>query len=124
MKGQDDYTRGALASIPGRQKLRARIEELDQSVPEVSADRYPGDLYLVWKRLPGENQLKIYKRSGMKGQDTLLLDPEKIKLENACQSIGRNKIRDMVMWHDRKYLAVGVIPGRSGRASGKSYRNG
>jgi len=55
MKAQNDHTRAALASIPGRPQLLARIRELDQSVPQVGASRLPGDLYLIYKRLPTED---------------------------------------------------------------------
>jgi prolyl oligopeptidase len=46
-KGQNDYARATLAALPGRAKLLARIQELDQSVPLVDAERFPGDLYVV-----------------------------------------------------------------------------
>jgi hypothetical protein len=39
--GQGDYTRSVLDRIPGRDLLLARIEELDQTVPEVVAIRLP-----------------------------------------------------------------------------------
>ena len=35
-KGQDAYTRGVLAKIPGRDALLARMKELDHSVPALS----------------------------------------------------------------------------------------
>ena len=79
-KGQNDYTRSVLAAIPGRGRLLARIEELDRSVPKIFAWRLPENLYLVAKLLPGENVLKLYKRRGLIGEDTLLLDPERITL--------------------------------------------
>src|SRR4051794_33118213 len=51
-KGQDNYTRSVLARIPGRDRLLARIKELDQTVPQVGARRLPGDIYLVSKQMP------------------------------------------------------------------------
>jgi prolyl oligopeptidase len=59
MNPQNDYTRAVLASIPGRQQLLARIEELDASRPRVFARRLPGDVYLVQKHLPGEDVFKL-----------------------------------------------------------------
>jgi prolyl oligopeptidase family protein len=41
-KGQDNCTRSVLATIPGRDRLLARIKELDQTVPQVGARRLPG----------------------------------------------------------------------------------
>ena len=112
-KGQNDYTRAVLASIPGREKVLARIKELDQTVPQVFATRLPGDLYLILKQLPGENTSKLYKRHGLSGEDTLLVDPEKIQLAPAAQSRGKNTIYGYVASHDNKYLAVCIIPGGS-----------
>jgi prolyl oligopeptidase len=112
-KAQNDVTRAALASIPGRDQLLKRIGELDASVPRVSADRLPGDVYLVSKRLPGEDASKIYRRVGLTGTDTLIADPEKIKLGAASQAKGKNTFSDYSVSYDSRYLAVGVIPGGS-----------
>jgi hypothetical protein len=40
MRAQNEYTRGVLASIPGRERLLARIRQLDQSVPQVFQAMY------------------------------------------------------------------------------------
>ncbi len=90
-KGQNEYTRAILAKIPGRAKLLSRIRELDQSVPRVFAGRLPGDVYLIFKRLPNEDTEKIYLRNGLKGTDRLLVDPEKIKLAPEDQAKGKNE---------------------------------
>ena len=82
LKGQNDYTRAALSTISGRQQLLARIEALDESVPQVGARRLPGNSYLIFKRLPGENVFKLYRRAALEGQDVLLLDPEKVTLQH------------------------------------------
>ena len=65
-KNQNDYTRATLANIPGRDKLLARIKELDQSVPVTvfGVQRLPGDLYFYRKVLAGENIPKLYVRKG------------------------------------------------------------
>lgn len=112
-KGQDNYTRSLLARIPGRDRLLARIKELDQTVPQVGARRLPGDIYLVSKQMPGENVFKIYRRNGLNGQDTLLVDPEQVKLAPAAQKKGKNTIWGYAPSRDNKYLAVCIIPGGS-----------
>jgi prolyl oligopeptidase len=76
MKAQNDYTRGVLANIPGREQLLARIRTLDETVPEVQAARLPGEVYLIMKRLPSEILYKLYVRQGLNGEDKLLVDPE------------------------------------------------
>jgi len=112
-KGQNDYTRAVLASLPGRAQLLTRIRELDQSVPQVNAMRLPGDLYIIWKRLPTEDVFKLYLRSGLTGQDRLLIDPEKIRLTAANQSKGKSDILGAAVSDDGNYMAVGIVPGGS-----------
>jgi prolyl oligopeptidase len=115
MKAQNDYTRAALASIPGRTQLLARIQELDQAVPRVFAQQLPGDLYLVQKRLPTEDVAKLYLRLGLTGEDKLLVDPEKVTLAVPNQGKGKNTIHYFAPSRDNKYVAVGIAPGGSER---------
>jgi prolyl oligopeptidase len=112
-KAQNAYTRSVLAKIPGRAKLLARIRELDKSVPRVMAERLPGDTYLIRKRLPGEDTRKMYLRTGMKGTDRLLVDPEKIKLRPEDQARGKNEIAGSALSDDGKLLVVTLTPGGS-----------
>jgi prolyl oligopeptidase len=112
-KAQNNYTRTVLDTIPGRARLLARIRELDQSIPEVFATRLPDDIYLVWKRLPNEDVMKLYLRNGLKGTDRLLADPEKIKLTAEDQARGKNTIANIAVSPDGKLMVVGITPGGS-----------
>src|ERR1700691_1042555 len=112
-KAQNDYTRATLDGIPGRGKLLERIRELDQSVPQVGAGRMPGDVYMIWKRLPNEDVAKIYLRKRLKGIDRLLVDPEKIKLTAEDQAKGKNEITDISLSADGKLMVIGIVPGGS-----------
>ncbi len=112
-KGQNEYTRAILDKIPGRAKLLARIRELDQSVPRVFARRLPGDVYLIFKRLPNEDTEKVYLRDGLKGTDRLLVDPEKIKLTPEDQAKGKNGITNSAVSADGKLLVATIVPGGS-----------
>ncbi len=115
MKAQNDYTRAALASIPGRAHLLARIREFNLSVPKVQAQPLPGDLYIVSKRLPTEDVDKLYLRQGLKGEDKLLVDPEKITLAAPNHGKGKNAIQYFALSPDKKYAAVGIAPGGAER---------
>src|SRR5262249_5905190 len=53
------------------------------------------------------------RRVGLTGRDSLLVDPEKIKLRGASQRKGKNTLRGLAVSRDSRYLAVGVIPGGS-----------
>jgi prolyl oligopeptidase len=78
MKAQNEHTRSVLDRIPGRKKLLARIQELDDAVTArvTSVRRLPGGRYFYLKRLPQDNNPKLYMREGLTGQETLLVDPE------------------------------------------------
>jgi len=113
MKAQDDYTRAALASIPGREKLLASIRKFDQSAPQVFAARLPGDVYLIQKRTAKGNINKLYLRHGLGGEDKLLVDPENVKLITPNQGKGTNAILGASPSQDSRYMAVGIAPGGS-----------
>jgi prolyl oligopeptidase len=115
MKAQNGYTRSMLARIPGRNQLFARIRQLDQSVPQVQAQRLPGDVYLILKRLPTENISKLYIRRGLNGEDKLLVDPEKVTLAAGNRGKGTNAILYFAPSRDSKYVAVGIAPGGAER---------
>jgi prolyl oligopeptidase len=112
-KAQNDYARAVLAGIPGRGRLLQRIEALDESVPQVGVRRLPGNIYDIFKRLPGDNVFKLYRRVGMTGPDTLLVDPEAVKLAPSSQNKGKNTISGGATSGDSRYEAVGIIPGGS-----------
>jgi prolyl oligopeptidase len=113
IKAQSDYTNATLAAIAGRAALLARIKQLDQSVPQVTAVPLPGDAYLIQKRLPTEDVAKLYFRQGLTGSDKLLVDPEKVKLSPENAGKGRNAIAYFQPSLDAKYVAVGIGPGGS-----------
>ncbi len=115
MKAQNDYTRAALARIPGRGKLLERIRHLDQTVPQVQAVELPGNLYLIFKRLPTGNVAKLYLRHGLNGPDRLLVDPEAVKLAAPSQHKGKNVILYFTASQDARYVAVGIAPGGAER---------
>ena len=115
IKAQNEYTRGVLASIPGREPLLARIRTFDETVPQVGASRLPGDVYLITKRLPSEILYKLYVRRGLSGEDKLLVDPEQVKIAAVNQRKGKNAIQYSDVSLDNKYVAVGIAPGGSER---------
>jgi prolyl oligopeptidase len=115
MKAQNDYTRALLAKIPGREQLLARIRTLDETVPQVQAQRLPGDVYLIMKRLPSEILYKLYVRQGLNGGDKLLVDPEQVKIAVENQSKGKNAIQYFGQSLDNRYVGVGVAPGGAER---------
>src|SRR5450432_4584452 len=79
IKGQADYAQHVLRAIPGRDRLLARIEELDEGAPYRFAivHRWPnGDMHYL-KRLANENIYKLYFHDAKSKHDRLLFDPHR-----------------------------------------------
>jgi len=105
-KGQNDYTRGVLARIPGRQELLARIKVLGESAPAKVSDvrSLPGGRYFYQKRLASEDVAKLYTRAGLDGQEKLLVDPTKISAPKGAHYA----ISYYAASFDGRYVAYGV----------------
>ncbi|MHB8527258.1 MAG: prolyl oligopeptidase family serine peptidase [Candidatus Acidiferrales bacterium] len=71
---QTRYARTYLDSIPGRDRIRKRIREF-LAVETQDSLQKAGNRYFFRKRLPDEEQPRIYMREGANGEDQLLLDP-------------------------------------------------
>ena len=80
MKKQADATTAILAQLPGRDRLRARLAEIDAEIPAVVGGVHRdarGRLTYV-KRTAADNQLKLYRRDTLDGAERLLVDPDAI----------------------------------------------
>ncbi|MGB2816423.1 MAG: prolyl oligopeptidase family serine peptidase [Burkholderiaceae bacterium] len=80
MRQQSDATAAILARLPGRDRLRARLAEIDADIPAVIGRLHrdaQGRLTYL-KRAAGENQLKLYRRDSIDAPERLLVDPEAI----------------------------------------------
>jgi prolyl oligopeptidase len=74
IKEQTLYTRAYLDSIPGRKRIRERIQEF-LAVETYDSLQKAGNRYFFRKRLPDQEQPCIYMREGADGEDHLLIDP-------------------------------------------------
>lgn len=115
VKAENDYTRALLGSLTGRQRLLKRIAELDLAAAgDVGrVRRLPGEVYLYTKLRSGEVTYKLYIRKGLTGKEKLLLDPEKVTVNEHSREKGKNAIGIFVPSNDLRYVAVTVIPGGS-----------
>ncbi len=115
LKAQNDCTRRALASLPGRKQLLKRIVELDESTSADFTDvhRLPGDLYFYQKRPGNETVYKLYMRRALSGEEKLLVDPERITLAAPNTEKGKNTIGYFQCSDDARYVAIGIVPGGS-----------
>jgi prolyl oligopeptidase len=71
---QTCYARAYLDSIPGRERIRARIREF-LAIETYDSLQKAGGRYFFRKRLPDQEQPCIYMREGADGGDHLLIDP-------------------------------------------------
>ena len=78
MKAQADFTRATLDALPGYPALLKRIDELNASEPaQVSGVQIVGRRYYSLRTPQGAQLPKLYVRDGVKGDDHLLIDPER-----------------------------------------------
>jgi prolyl oligopeptidase len=108
MKAQNDYTRSVLDRIPGREKLQARIAELDNTGVRVGAFQSYGGRWFYLRRAPGEDNQKLYTRDGVNGSERLLLDPETLTAKGVHYSIDYYTPSP-----DGNLVAIGISPGGS-----------
>jgi len=113
-KGQNDYTRGVLGKIPGRDALLKRIQELDQSTPArvSSVNRIPGGRIFYEKELASEIVSKLYVRDGLDGTERLLVDPAKYPVAAGSHNV----ISYYSPSWDGKMVGVGISEGGSENA--------
>jgi prolyl oligopeptidase len=76
LKAQDNYTRAALAGIPGREKFLARVKALDTASTKVRSAQVWGGKIFYLKSVPGADNVKLYVRDHVGATERLLLDPE------------------------------------------------
>jgi prolyl oligopeptidase len=108
MKAQNNYTRSVLDAIPGRDKLRARIAALDDTGVRVSGFQSLGGHWFYLKRMPGEDNAKLYTRQGSDAAEHLLLNPEALTANGVHYSIDYYQPS-----LDGSLVAVGISPGGS-----------
>ncbi len=114
MKAQNDYTRGVLARIPGRDALLSRVRELDASVPArlKGVRRLANGHYFYLKSLSAEIIYKLYMRQGAAGAESLLVDPGKSSTEGGPPSA----IDYFAPSDDGRYVAYGISTAGSEQA--------
>jgi prolyl oligopeptidase len=77
VKAQNAVTRAFLDSIPYRNAIRDRFEELF-NYEKVSSPYKVGNRYFIYKNDGLQNQAVIYVREGREGEDKVFLDPNKL----------------------------------------------
>jgi prolyl oligopeptidase len=108
MKAQNDYTRAILDRIPGREKLRARIAELDHAGVRVYGLQSFGGKWFYLKLTPSDDNAKLYFRDAASRNERLLVDAEALTANGVHYSIDYFSAAP-----NGKLVAVGISPGGS-----------
>jgi prolyl oligopeptidase len=108
-RGQADYTRAVLDSMPGRKAFAAETERyLNAPDVTISDVQLAGPYIFYRKRLRTDNQASLYVRKGPDGNERLLLDVE--ALSTPAHHISLDQYTPS---YDGKFVAVGLSPGGS-----------
>jgi prolyl oligopeptidase len=108
MRGQADYARAVLDSLPGRKALLERVTSLDKTQVVVFDVQQRGERYFYQKRRPEDQLARLYYRDGLKGVEYLLLDPGKLGTARAHAALDYYA----PSW-DGRLLAYGISLGGS-----------
>jgi prolyl oligopeptidase len=109
-RAQADHATATLHAIQSRDKLLARIQELDEGVPYrlTVVRRWPnGDLHYL-KRMASDNLEKLYFRDGKTNQERLLVDPEQLARAEGQPPEVHYSIAFAVPSPDGRFVAYGV----------------
>lgn len=112
MKGQNNYARAMLDSLPGRAALLKDITTDNNLGSGVDSFITAGGRYFYVQTLPGQNSGKLYMRDPISGKATLLIDPDKFGAPGSAQAINFFQPSQ-----DGKYVAYGVSAGGSESAT-------
>ena len=102
---QSAYTRAYFDAIPGRDRIRKRVEELLAGKDVVSEPWQIGDRYFFLKRMQNSEQHSIVMKEGLLGEERILVDP-------AMRATGNSTaVSIAAISHDGHFLAYSVRKG-------------
>ena len=101
VKRQNAVTQAHLATVPFRDAIAKRYEEL-YNFPKVGSPYKVGELYFISKNSGLQNQFVINVRKGLDGEDQVFIDP------NAIDPAGTTTFSLMGGDQKDRYMAVGV----------------
>ncbi|HMT29029.1 MAG TPA: S9 family peptidase, partial [Bacteroidia bacterium] len=101
VKMQNEVTFNYLEEIPFRKKVKTRLTAL-WNYPRHSAPFWSNGFYYFYKNNGIQNQSVLYRRSGLKGKEEMILDP------NFLSTDGTTSIRFFSLSNDGKYAAYGL----------------
>jgi prolyl oligopeptidase len=117
MRGQADYTRAVLDSIPGRPAFAAEMSRYMNAEEAAITDVKVAGPYLFYrKRKRGENQASLYVRVAVGGPERMLLDLPKLSTATTHVSLD-----DYTPSDDGKLVTADLSPGGSEEKTAHIY---
>jgi prolyl oligopeptidase len=101
MKTQDEYTRTALAKLPMRGELEARVKELFY-YDSISAPTHRKGRYFYSRKHADKEKTIVYWKQGEKGDEKVLFDP------NGWSADGSKGLHGWFPSYDGKYVAYQI----------------
>jgi len=101
---QNEYTQSLLGAVPGRARIKQRLEEL-LKIDTIRVPVARGGRYFFSKRRADQNQFVIYLRSSLNGKDEVLIDP------NALSADQTTSVDMIDVTNDGKLMVYGVRQG-------------
>ncbi len=101
---QMSYTTAILGKLPGREEIARRLERFVR-VETVSLPEADGGRYFFTRRLPGENQAKLYYAQGLHGPPHVLVDPNPMSPDHTTS------VALLDVSRDGKLIAYGLRSG-------------
>ncbi|MFY9904727.1 MAG: prolyl oligopeptidase family serine peptidase [Terriglobales bacterium] len=101
-----NYTRSVLDTLPGRDKINARLSQL-LMIGTVGAPQMGGKYYFHTRREGNQNQPILYVRDSLTGEDKVLVDANQMSTDGTVA---------LDWWYaseDGKYVAYGTSPSGS-----------
>ena len=93
VKAQNDVTFGYLNSIPYREKLRKRIESLND-FEKLSAPFKEGEYFYYYRNSGLQNHSVLYRRKGETGEPEIFLDPNTFSKDGTTRLAGVSFSKD------------------------------
>ena len=111
VNAQNKVTFDFLGSIPFRNKIKTRLEEI-YNYPRVTSPMKVGEYYLYRKNNGLQNQSVIYVRKGTDGAENVFIDPNKLSDKGtvAVNLVGFSKNRKYICYTISSSVRAAIDP--------------
>jgi prolyl oligopeptidase len=105
IEDQTAYTRAYFEVVPGRERIRTRVEKLLEMKGVISEPWSVSGRFFCLKRQPGSEQPAIIMRTGLFGEEKILVDPAQ------RETGAKTAVSIIAISHDARFVAFAVRQG-------------